>query len=99
MGTKVIPPRVFITIGGYVKMKGYCTSCSVNWKKPVRDGRFVFCTVTLDITETLSISFSADEVFTMDDMRRYAYYSSTRRVPPSATSPSSAPPAGPTGKT
>jgi hypothetical protein len=67
----VIPPRVFIKIGEFFRMKAYCNSVSVSWKKPIREGRYIMAGLNMNFTEILSVSFSADEVATGKDLERY----------------------------
>ena len=69
-GTIVVPPRILLRVGSFFKIKGYCNSCSITWKKPIRDGRFILASVSISITEALSQSFAASEVFTQEDLRR-----------------------------
>lgn len=69
-GTLVVPPKVLLRVGTFLKIQGYCTSCSITWKKPIRDGRFIFATVQFDISEALEQAYSASEVFSMEDLRR-----------------------------
>lgn len=69
-GTIVIPPRVLIRIGNFFKLKGYCNSCSVTWKKPIRNGRFISATLSFSLSEALEQSYTAAEVFTKEDLRR-----------------------------
>jgi len=70
-GGVVIPPRVFIKIGEFFRMKAYCGSVSVSWKKPIRDGKYIVAGLSMNFTEILSVSFSADEVSSGKDLERY----------------------------
>lgn len=68
-GTMVIPPSVLLRCGEFLKIRGFCNSCEISWHKPIRDGHYVNATVNISITETLSKSFAANEIFTMEDLR------------------------------
>lgn len=72
--TYVVPPRVYIKVADSFRLKGYCNNCNVVWKKPFRDGRYIYATIILSIVETLSISFTADEIFSHQDLARYTMY-------------------------
>jgi len=68
----VIAPKVFIKIGEFFLMKAYCSQVSVTWKKPLRENKYyVSANISMDFSEILSISFSADEVATGMDLGRY----------------------------
>jgi hypothetical protein len=70
-GGVVIPPRCFIKVGEFLMMKAYCSSVNVSWKKPLRNGRYISATVSMEFSEILSISFSADEIASGGDVNRY----------------------------
>lgn len=70
MGTKVVPPRVLLRIGNFFKMKGYCTDCSITWKKPIRNERYIYADITFSITEAINQAFAASEIFAKEDLRR-----------------------------
>jgi hypothetical protein len=70
-GGVVIPPRVFIKIGDFFRMKAYCSSVNVTWKKPIRNNRYICATLAMSFSEILSMSFTADEISTGGDLGRY----------------------------
>jgi hypothetical protein len=70
-GGVVIPPRVFIKIGDFFRMKAFCGSVNVTWKKPIRNNRYICASLQMSFTEILSLSFTADEVTTGGDLGRY----------------------------
>lgn len=69
-GTVVVPPTVLLRIGDFFKIKGYCTSCTITWEKPIRDNHYIVATANFSIAEALSQSYTASEVFTKEDLRR-----------------------------
>ena len=69
-GTLTVPPKVLLRIGQFLKIQGYCSSCTVTWKKPIRDGRFIVADVSFEIVEALTNSYTASEVFSTADLRR-----------------------------
>lgn len=73
-GGTVIPPKVFIKIGQFFRMKAYCTSVDITWKKPIRNNKYIAATISMSFTEILSTCFSADEVATGGDLGRYFKY-------------------------
>lgn len=66
----VIPPRCFLKIGSMFRIKGYTDSVDVTWKKPIRNGRMIAATVTMNIVEFVSLSYSADQIASGADLGR-----------------------------
>jgi hypothetical protein len=71
----VIPPKCFVKVGDFFRMKAICTSVSVAWKKPLRDNKYISATISMSFNEILSISFSADEIASGGDLQRYLKWS------------------------
>lgn len=67
-GVLVLPPRLRLRIGDFFKIQGFCTSCSVTWRLPIRDGRYINAGVSLSITEARSMALSADQVIQKEDL-------------------------------
>ncbi|AMM44847.1 hypothetical protein SP15_048 [Bacillus phage SP-15] len=66
----VIPPRCYLKIGSMFRIKGYPESVDINWRKPVRDGRMISATVTINFVEYVSLSWSADQIASGADLGR-----------------------------
>lgn len=66
----VIPPSILLRVGTFIQFKGVCTSATVTWKKPIRNGRYIIADFSLSLQETNSNSFAASEILVMDDLRR-----------------------------
>ena len=70
MGTHVVPPEMLLRVGTFIRFKGFCTSASVTWKRPMRNGRYILATFTLSMQEANRNSFAASEINIGDDLRR-----------------------------
>ena len=70
MGTKVVPPSVLLRVGTFIRFKGICTNASVNWQKPIRNGRYLVAKFSLTLEEANDNAFAASEILAMDDLRR-----------------------------
>lgn len=56
------PPKCYVRLGNFLKIIGVCNDVSVNWKKPYRDGVFIYADVSLSFKGAVEFPFSADEV-------------------------------------
>jgi hypothetical protein len=70
----VIPPKCYVMVGEFFRMKAYCNSCNVTWRKPIRHGKYIAANISLSLTEIVYVSFTADEVFDGTDIKRYGDY-------------------------
>lgn len=61
-GSRIEPPRCYVRIGNFLRMTGVCDDVSVNWKKPYRDGVFVYADVSLSFKAALEMPLSANDV-------------------------------------
>ena len=64
------PPMILLEVGDFFKMRGFCT-VSVSWKKPLREGRYVNASVTIQVTEALKKSFGMDDILGSKDLNNY----------------------------
>lgn len=55
-------PHSYFKIGKFIAIDGIVSSVSVTWKKPFRDGYYLFADVSIDMDEVRSIAQSAKEV-------------------------------------
>ena len=69
-GTNVIPPKIRLRVGKFILFQGVCRSTTVTWKKPVRNGRYIYANCMLEFVESNKYSFAASEIFSMGDLRR-----------------------------
>ena len=69
-GTKVEPPSVLLRVGSFIRIKGICSSSSVTWEKPMRNGRYIVAKFSVTIEEANQLAFAASEILAMDDLRR-----------------------------
>ena len=70
VGPTVLPPRVRLKVGKFILLQGVCRSTTVTWKKPVRNGRYIYANCQIEIMETNSMSFDAIEIAAKGDLRR-----------------------------
>lgn len=61
LGSLVIVPKVMALIGK-VKVVGVCTSVTVNWEKPIREGHYIMATVSMSFVSSGRSSPSMSEV-------------------------------------
>lgn len=61
-GNYIQAPRCYVRIGDFLRITGVCEDVSVGWKKPYRDGVFVYADVSLSFKAALEVPFSVDEV-------------------------------------
>jgi len=61
------PPKVYVKIGDFIAIVGYCDSVSVNWEKPYgqdMNGNMVYykSEVSISLTEALKFPHSASQI-------------------------------------
>jgi hypothetical protein len=61
-GSKITPPRCYVRIGNILRITGVCDDVSVNWKKPYRDGVFVYADVSVSFKAAMEVPLSANDV-------------------------------------
>lgn len=66
-GNYIEPPKIYLKIGDFIAIIGYCDSVSVNWEKPYGDdmnGNKVYykADVSLSINEALKYPHSASDI-------------------------------------
>ncbi|WJZ23501.1 contractile injection system tube protein [Listeria phage LIS04] len=66
----VIPPRCYLKVGSVLKLTGYPESVDITWRKPIRDGRLIWASISINFTEYVSLSYSADEIASGSDLGR-----------------------------
>ena len=55
-------PHSYFKLGKFIAIDGIVSSVSVTWKKPFRDGYYLFADVSIDMDEVRSVAQSAKEV-------------------------------------
>lgn len=55
-------PHAYFKIGKFMALDGVVNSVSVSWRKPFRDGYYLFADVSIDMDEVRSVAQSAEEV-------------------------------------
>ena len=69
-GTKVEPPSLLLRVGSFIRFKGVCTEAQVNWRKPIRNDRYIVADFNISLTEANANAFAASEIIIKDDLRR-----------------------------
>ena len=60
--TIIIPPKVMLKIGCFIKVVGIPTSVNVTWKKPYKEGVYSFADVSFSMEEVEDVGSTASEV-------------------------------------
>lgn len=55
-------PHAYFKIGKFMALDGVVNSVSVSWRKPFRDGYYLFADVSIDMDEVRSVAQSVEEV-------------------------------------
>lgn len=50
-----LDPRAYVRLGKF-KLRGVCTSCNITWLKPLREGHYIRCDVSLAFEATTNLS-------------------------------------------
>lgn len=69
-GTLTIPPKVLLRVGDFFSIRGYCANCSITWKLPIRDRHYIQAQASFAISESLPVSYTAEDIFSGADIRR-----------------------------